>query len=209
MSLKAKRTSQKLVLLSQDDKPQVRTGAGSTIELSPTMAEPIRVSAYATSSNYDLKFLYFYVSRQPGLMLRQFDDCIYARQSLNDNDPSTNKIFGAAEGPAFRETFYYSYGVVVMWNYESADAELDMISSLPQMPSSEMYSQEDFEVEEFTCIYDINKRPKIFNDIIVLGREEDYLVKYAISCAIAQSVKLSYFEVIIERSLDRTGVNSI
>ncbi|KAI9850552.1 MAG: hypothetical protein M1838_005474 [Thelocarpon superellum] len=100
----------------------------------------------------------------------------------------------------FAEMFVFSYGVVVFWNFTEKQ-EKDLLAdltfsqtetgvSLVSRPQQEM----DFETEEFHFEYtpDIS-HPRVFNDMITL-RSGDHMIKLAMSHAIAQSTKLSFFE---------------
>ena len=61
--------------------------------------------------------------------------------------------------------------------------------------------EDDFETEEFHFQYDSKARkPRIFNDMITL-RTSDHMIKLAMSHAIAQSTKLSFFEERMARTM--------
>lgn len=111
---------------------------------------------------------------------------------------SPNRI--APDATTFGEMFVFSYGVVVFWNFTEhqekdilADlnfSEKDTGISLVSRPQDES----DFETEEFHFEYSpLVDRPRVFNDMITL-RSGDHMIKLAISHAIAQSTKLSFFE---------------
>lgn len=98
------------------------------------------------------------------------------------------------------EMFVFSYGVVVFWNFTERQ-EKDILADLT-FSSSETgitlairpLQEEDFETEEFHFEYNPDiPRPRIFNDMITL-RSGDHMIKLAMSHAIAQSTKLSFFE---------------
>ena len=62
--------------------------------------------------------------------------------------------------------------------------------------------EEDFETEEFHFEYNNElSRPRIYNDMITL-RSGDHMIKLAISHAIAQSTKLSFFEEAMAEQMD-------
>ncbi|KAB8338928.1 hypothetical protein FH972_021868 [Carpinus fangiana] len=115
----------------------------------------------------------------------------------------------------FAEMFIFSYGVVVFWNFTERQ-EKDILADLtfsaavvaptivpgskpPGLPASlplavRPLRQEDFETEEFHFEYNpAIPRPRVFNDMITL-RSGDHMIKLAMSHAIAQSTKLSFFE---------------
>jgi uncharacterized Rmd1/YagE family protein len=98
------------------------------------------------------------------------------------------------------EMFVFTYGVVVFWNFTERQ-EKDILADLT-FSSSETgitlairpQQEEDFETEEFHFEYNPDiPRPRIFNDMITL-RSGDHMIKLAMSHAIAQSTKLSFFE---------------
>lgn len=111
---------------------------------------------------------------------------------------SPNRI--APDATAFAEMFVFSYGVVVFWNFTERQ-EKDILAdltfsehetgvSLVTRPQNE----DDFETEELHFEYNpLIERPRVFNDMITL-RSGDHMIKLAMSHAIAQSTKLSFFE---------------
>ena len=61
--------------------------------------------------------------------------------------------------------------------------------------------ESDFETEEFHFQYDPSiEKPRIFNDMITL-RTSDHMIKLAMSHAIGQSTKLSFFEERMQRTM--------
>jgi len=106
----------------------------------------------------------------------------------------------APDAFAFAEMFVFSYGVAVFWNF-SEKQEKDILADLTFSAAATGVSlvtrpqrEEDFETEEFHFEYSPETpRPRVFNDMITL-RSGDHMVKLAMSHAIAQSTKLSFFE---------------
>ncbi|EGP87983.1 unnamed protein product [Zymoseptoria tritici ST99CH_1A5] len=128
------------------------------------------------------------------------------------------------------ELFIFSYGVAVLWNF-TQNQERDLLadltfSSASAMPSGKMvpnhFSQKaaalappsalplmtmpldesDFETEEFHFQYDEEAdKPRIYNDMITL-RTSDHFIKLAMSHAIGQSTKLSYFEERMQKTME-------
>ncbi|KAK5948408.1 Sad1-interacting factor 3 [Knufia fluminis] len=107
----------------------------------------------------------------------------------------------------YAEMFVFSYGVVVFWNFterQEKDVLADLtfatlvdekghITSSLSLTTNPL-DEEDFETEEFHFEYNNElSRPRIYNDMITL-RSGDHMIKLAISHAIAQSTKLSFFE---------------
>lgn len=71
--------------------------------------------------------------------------------------------------------------------------------SLPLM--TRPLDEDDFETEEFHFQYDSSaEKPRIYNDMITL-RTSDHMIKLAMSHAIAQSTKLSFFEERMQRTM--------
>lgn len=107
----------------------------------------------------------------------------------------------------FAEMFIFTYGVVVFWNFterQEKDVLADFAFATITDPKTNMVSpisltanpldEEDFETEEFHFEYNNEiLRPRVYNDMITL-RSGDHMIKLAISHAIAQSTKLSFFE---------------
>ncbi len=121
------------------------------------------------------------------------------QRSPNDEPISTpqNETLNAFK---FAEMFVFSYGVVVFWNFSERQekdvlADLTFSESETGMPLvSGAQREEDFETEEFHFEYSPETpRPRVFNDMITL-RSGDHMIKLAMSHAIAQSTKLSFFE---------------
>jgi uncharacterized Rmd1/YagE family protein len=129
------------------------------------------------------------------------------------------------------ELFIFSYGVAVLWNFSPNQekdllADLTFSSStalanatgkgsgvlsqkaaalappstgLPLM--TRPLDESDFETEDFHFQYDSSiEKPRIFNDMITL-RTSDHMIKLAMSHAIAQSTKLSFFEERMQRTM--------
>lgn len=125
------------------------------------------------------------------------------------------------DATSFAEMFVFSYGVVVFWNFterQEKDILADLTFSSPTSSTTTSTSkglsskglssskgllppivsrpqrEEDFETEEFHFEYSPSmRRPRVFNDMITL-RSGDHMIKLAMSHAIAQSTKLSFFE---------------
>lgn len=111
---------------------------------------------------------------------------------------SPNRL--APDATAFGEMFVFSYGVVVFWNF-TEHQEKDILADLTFSETltgislvSRPQDESDFETEELHFEYSpLVDRPRVFNDMITL-RSGDHMIKLAMSHAIAQSTKLSFFE---------------
>jgi uncharacterized Rmd1/YagE family protein len=108
---------------------------------------------------------------------------------------------------SFGEMFVFGYGVVVFWNFTDRQ-EKDILADLTFAENESGISLAtrpqpalDFETEEFHFEYNPEiSRPRIFNDMITL-RSGDHMIKLAMSHAISQSTKLSFFEERMERTM--------
>lgn len=128
------------------------------------------------------------------------------------------------------ELFIFSYGVAVFWNFTSNQekdllADLTFSSAVPtpssshsrhalsqktslQLPTAAAVplltrplDEGDFETEEFHFEYDEGiEKARIYNDMITL-RTSDHMIKLAMSHAIGQSTKLSFFEERMQRTM--------
>jgi uncharacterized Rmd1/YagE family protein len=111
---------------------------------------------------------------------------------------SPNRI--APDATTFGEMYVFIYGVVVFWNF-TEHQEKDILADLTFSETltgislvSRPQGEGDFETEELHFEYSpLVDRPRVFNDMITL-RSGDHMVKLAMSHAIAQSTKLSFFE---------------
>jgi len=131
------------------------------------------------------------------------------RRGSNNSHRSLSPTQGSSLADAFRfaEMFIFSYGVVVFWNFterQEKDVLADLTFSSTVDPKTNIavplaiainpLDEEDFEMEEFHFEYNKEiSRPRVYNDMITL-RSGDHMIKLAISHAIAQSTKLSFFE---------------
>ncbi|KAI9094847.1 hypothetical protein DFS34DRAFT_582614 [Phlyctochytrium arcticum] len=101
------------------------------------------------------------------------------------------------------EVFIFDYGVVVFWNFSEQEEQkyLDLISKWAVGGLLPEYVQN----EDFHYQYDINgpHQPRIFNDMITL-KSGSLLIKLTISHGLGQSVKLAFFENVMEETIDGT-----
>jgi len=125
------------------------------------------------------------------------------RRDSADGDSNARPVSPSRIPPnalSFAEMFVYSYGVVVFWNF-SETQEKDVLADLTFSSAetgiqlaTKPQQEEDFETEEFHFEYNSDiPRPRVYNDMITL-RSGDHMIKLAMSHAIAQSTKLSFFE---------------
>jgi uncharacterized Rmd1/YagE family protein len=145
-----------------------------------------RVTAYCTAESYDLKNLYKHLKRNAlcSKVSMYFGECLYASMTFK------------AEPPRY-DCFFYEYGVVVCWGMdeEQESIVLKLLGSYEHAPNR----PSDVEIELFK--YGITDNPFIINDVIYLN-SENYFTKLVISIAIAQSVKLDFFENLVDTTID-------
>ncbi|RIB04259.1 hypothetical protein C2G38_1988655 [Gigaspora rosea] len=100
------------------------------------------------------------------------------------------------------EIIFFDYGVVVIWGMDEVE-EKSLLRELFSF-EDEKLSEDDVETEEFHFHYDSSYQPRIYNDVITLKHPGNYMVKVTISHAIAQSVKMTLFEGLIEETIEAT-----
>ena len=118
----------------------------------------------------------------------------------NQRRRSNSPLRIAPDAFTFAEMFVFSYGVVVFWNFTERQ-EKDILADMTFSEAltgvalvARAQREEDFETEEFHFEYSPEiPRPRVYNDMITL-RSGDHMIKLAMSHAIAQSTKLSFFE---------------
>lgn len=104
-----------------------------------------------------------------------------------------HRAFGQNDG----DVFYFSYGTVVMWGLteEAEAAVLADVRAFEDNPIDHIESEESR--------YSIGTVAKILKDDITLPAN-DVVTKLAFSHGLAQSVKLSVFEKLIERRIENS-----
>ncbi|KAI1321162.1 hypothetical protein EDD11_007728 [Mortierella claussenii] len=147
---------------------------------------------------------------------KRFDECIYTPFSytLSTKPPTTADLLGLeeADGPRLQEQqrlrestpelFFFDYGVSVIWGM-SEQEESRLLQEISRF-EEEKLDDEDVETEEFSYHYNSEYQPRIYNDVITLKSPGNYMVKLTIAHAIAQSVKMTLFEGLIENTINAT-----
>ncbi|KAL5521621.1 RMD1 [Sanghuangporus sanghuang] len=105
-----------------------------------------------------------------------------------------------AGGGQYAEIFAFEYGTVVIWGMTEAE-EKRFLSSIKRF-EVERLPPEDIEMEDLNYYYANYSR--IFNDVITLRRGSGFMTKLALSHALAQSVKISMFEMLISSNIEHT-----
>ncbi|KAF8969543.1 hypothetical protein BGZ46_010655 [Entomortierella lignicola] len=180
-----------------------------------------RVIAYCTASAYRMDDLFNYFQSRKvanGTAPKRFDECIYTPFSytttskppttadlLGLDDPATNRhrlLEQQQLKESIPELFFFDYGVTVIWGMSEQD-EARLLKEISRF-EEEKLDEEDVETEEFSYHYNSEYQPRIYNDVITLKSSGNYMVKLTISHAIAQSVKMTLFEGLIENTINAT-----
>ncbi|KAG0643157.1 hypothetical protein HOY80DRAFT_1034256 [Tuber brumale] len=100
------------------------------------------------------------------------------------------------------EVFLFQYGVVVIWGMSMKD-EKHFLKDIAKF-ESEKLGEDDVQVENFNYYVTSSYQPRIYNDFITLKDGGNYMIKLSISHAIAQSVKISLFEDLVDNTIEDT-----
>ena len=141
----------------------------------------MRCTCYCTASSYDIPRLFQYLQRLGSTQL--FRDVVHI-QIKEDNH-----IKG--------DIFYFTYGTVVCWAF-TEEEEKEILQTIKEFEKEPLAKSE---LDEFTFLY--GDTIKIEEDEIFL-HNKSILTKLAISHGIAQSVKLSTFEDLIQKTIEHT-----
>lgn len=98
------------------------------------------------------------------------------------------------------EVFLFEYGVVVIWGMSPAH-EQRFLKDIAKF-EVEKLDIDDVETECFNFYYTQDYQARIYNDFITLRDKNNYMIKLAISHALAQSVKTSLFEELIASTIE-------
>ncbi|RKF62890.1 Sad1-interacting factor 2 [Erysiphe neolycopersici] len=98
------------------------------------------------------------------------------------------------------EIFIFGYGVVVIWGMSVQD-EQRFLKEIARF-ENEKLDPNDMETECFNFYYTQEYQPQIYNDFISLRDKSAYMTKLAISHALAQSVKTSLFEELVDNTIE-------
>lgn len=154
-----------------------------------THNEPVcdlkRVTSYCTAESYNLKSLYmiFKENAHTENIQMYFGECLYISYKIDEE----RKV----------DVYFLHYGVSVMWGLTESEEQsiLRLIDKVQENP----YDLKAMEVENF--MYGISKNSQIVNDKIFLSEENIY-TKMVLSIAMAQSVKLDYFDELVHNTIE-------
>ncbi|KAM9895506.1 hypothetical protein OXX79_008043 [Metschnikowia pulcherrima] len=174
-----------------------------------------RVTAYCTCGSYKMKDLLRWLKdrkRIHNTAPKLFDECLYTpftyKDWRSDTDDDGRKLIrladdgGEIEFGKKSDVFIFEYGVVIMWGY-SLREEHAFLEDLARF-ESEKLSAEDIQVEEFNYYITTSYQPRIYNDFITLRDDNNYMLKLSVSHALAQSVKISLFEELVDNTIEDT-----
>ncbi|RIA92825.1 hypothetical protein C1645_820125 [Glomus cerebriforme] len=169
-----------------------------------------RVTAYCTASAYQLDELFKSLQvrkSKNGTAPIRVDECIYTPFTFKTHEPPPTADLLGLDDPAppqehISEIFLFEYGVVVIWGMKENEEKNLLYELVPF--EDEKLASEDVETEEFRYHYAASYQPRIYNDVITLKNSGNYMIKLTISHAIAQSVKMTLFEGLIEETIEAT-----
>lgn len=141
----------------------------------------MRCTCYCTAASYDIPRLFQYLQRMGTTQL--FRDVVHVQLKHKAHPHG--------------DIFYFSYGSVVCWGF-SEEEEKELINNLKEFEKEPLAKPE---LDEFTFVY--GNAMKIEEDEVSL-EDEDGLTKLAISHGLAQSVKLTTFEELIQKTINHT-----
>lgn len=175
-----------------------------------------RVTAYCTASLYQMKELIRWLKdcrRVNHTHPKLFDECLYTPFIYTDwrgdkrfqhedvirLDDEGGEISTSDKQP---DLFIFEYGVIVMWGFTERE-EKAFLRDIERF-EKEKLAEEDVQVEEFNYYITQSYQPRIYNDFITLRDGSNYMIKLSISHAIAQSVKISLFEELVDNTIEDT-----
>ncbi|PWN37102.1 DUF155-domain-containing protein [Meira miltonrushii] len=98
------------------------------------------------------------------------------------------------------EVFFMEYGTVVIWGM-TINEEKRLLRELRKF-EVEKLAHEDIESEDLNWY--LADYSRIYNDVITLRKGSSYMTKLSLSHALAQSTKISFFEGVIDNTIDTT-----
>lgn len=195
------KTSEKLVVLSDT------VDSNELINFSLPPAEPNeayrgRLTAFCSASGYDLDVLesLFSLGHECNIM----DETLHVKPKFDTKSISDEtSILTDTENPDLKkDLFIMEFGVIVCWGY-TVDEEYDILRKIFPYEIRRL-DLNDIQTEEFSWIIDRNGTESgIYNDVISLRQQaSNVLQKLSISLAIAQSVKLTHFEALVDVAIE-------
>ncbi|KAL3241070.1 Rmd1p [Nakaseomyces bracarensis] len=175
-----------------------------------------RCTAYCTASSYNMKDLIRWLKDSKKVHHthpKLFDECLYTPFRYNDwrgdkrfehddiirLDDEGGEINVSDKHP---DIFVFEYGVIVLWGFTERE-EKAFLNDIEKF-EKEKLAEEDVQVEEFNYYVTQSYQPRIYNDFITLRDGSNYMIKLSISHAVAQSVKISLFEELVDNTIEDT-----
>jgi uncharacterized Rmd1/YagE family protein len=174
-----------------------------------------RVSAWLAADSFDIRAIqdhFLSLKGQSSVEPKRFDEVLYTPYSFMLPASPTSSKQATAEQVAstfpIGELFVFEYGAVVIWGLEEAHEraiikQLSPWGTIRKPIPLSTPDTDEMELEQFHFFHDNNRPPRLYNDTISL-RSGSRLVKLAISHALAQSVKLTRFEAVVESTIAAT-----
>lgn len=100
------------------------------------------------------------------------------------------------------EVFLFDYGTVVIWGMTKSQEER-FLKEIARF-ETEKLSKDDIQAENFNFYYTRDYQARIYNDFISLRDKRNFMTKLAISHALAQSVKTSLYEDLVDNTIGET-----
>ncbi|EOD49511.1 putative family protein [Neofusicoccum parvum UCRNP2] len=100
------------------------------------------------------------------------------------------------------EVFLFNYGTVVIWGMTLLQ-EQRFLREIAKF-ENEKLGKDDVQTEDFNFYYTHEYQARIYNDFISLRDKKNYMTKLAISHALAQSVKTSLYEDLVDNTIETT-----
>ncbi|SCU80439.1 LAME_0B03158g1_1 [Lachancea meyersii CBS 8951] len=175
-----------------------------------------RVSGYCTASSYNMREIIRWLKDCKKLHHthpKLFDECLFtpfiytdwrgdkrfADEDVIRLDDQGGEINVSDKQP---DLFIFEYGVIVMWGFTERE-EKAFLNDIEKF-EKEKLAEEDVQIEEFNYYITQSYQPRIYNDFITLRDGSNYMIKLSISHAIAQSVKISLFEELVDNTIEDT-----
>ncbi|CEP63952.1 Rmd1p LALA0_S09e06194g [Lachancea lanzarotensis] len=175
-----------------------------------------RVSGYCTASSYNMREIIRWLKDCKKLHHthpKLFDECLFtpfiytdwrgdkrfANEDVIRLDDQGGEINVSDKQP---DLFIFEYGVIVMWGFTERE-EKAFLNDIEKF-EKEKLAEEDVQIEEFNYYITQSYQPRIYNDFITLRDGSNYMIKLSISHAIAQSVKISLFEELVDNTIEDT-----
>lgn len=144
------------------------------------------IISITTATSYCMKDVAKAFRTQDALRLHFFRDVIFVHVG-------TDSLNGS------RGAFIFPYGVIVMWTLSEEEQHLILDTVRP-------FENTSYDIPERDIIgFRYGKKTEIIDDQVTLASEH-VTIKLAFSHGLAQSVKLSFFEGIIKKTIDTTRI---